>query len=396
MTDLTGLTEQSDLIDRYDPLDPETLKDPYPTYEALRALGGPVWSDRLDSWVLTSYEHCKRVLLDHENFAADWRRAGETVPDVSLSVHTFDPPEHTGIYGVLAHSLMEMASDGLAKRARAEIAARLDALPAGPVNLVTEFTEPLARWFIPQALGLPEFELDVIRPIAAAITQAMDGGLVPSARKPGVEAQGKLADLIETWVEELEPGAPLRELVDRATEAGIPRAATMNSLRTLVVNGFTAVPASLGNALHALARDPRILKEQLGDPVTLDRAPHEFFRFEAPIQGTTRLAVRDTELAGVQVLRGQGVLMMFAAANRDPAHFTEPDRIDLGRWPNHHLTFGYGAHACSGSILAHMLLREVLTVLLERGAVLRLAEPATYKKLATVRTLEILPLEITF
>lgn len=377
----------------YDPLDPETLKDPYPVFEALRAQGRPVWNERLDSWVLTSYEHCRSVLLDHEHFAADWRRAGDNVPDVSLSVHTFDPPEHTPVYTVLAQSLMGMASRQLAARIRAEIGRRLDALPAEPDNLVTEFTEPLARWFIPQALGLPPFDLEVIEPIAAAIAQAMDGGLVPEARKPGLEAQARLSDLIDEWIAELPPDAPLSTLVEQSSAAGVSNAVTMNSLRTLVVNGFTAVPAALGNTLHALAKDENLLK-QLDSPEVLDRAPHEFFRYEAPIQGTTRLAVQDVEFASARVRRGQGVLMMFAAANRDPAQFADPLRIQLDRWPNHHLTFGYGAHACAGSILAHMLVRELLTVLRDRNAVLTLTEPATHKKLATVRTLARLPLRI--
>lgn len=86
--------------------------------------------------------------------------------------------------------------------------------------------------------------------------------------------------------------------------------------------------------------------------------------------------------------------MLFAAANRDPEQFDAPDTVRLNRWPNHHLTFGYGAHACTGSLLAHLLLRELLTVLVERGTTLKPAGPAVHKKLATVRTLAELPLEL--
>ncbi|MFF0851886.1 cytochrome P450 [Streptomyces sp. NPDC003388] len=383
-----------ELTTEYNPLDPATLDDPYRVYAELRAAGTPLWSERLDSWVLTSYDDCKRVLLDHERFAADWRRAGESVPEPALDVHTVDPPEHTAIYGVLADALRDMTSPALAARVRAHVSDRLDALPPGPVNLITAFTEPLARWFIPEAVGLPQFDLDEIRPVAEAITRAMDSGLVPETREPGVAAQRKLAALIDGWVAGMSAGEPVRDLVDRADAAGVPHQLTMNSLRTLVVNGFTAVPASLGNALNALARLETPPKALFDSTETLERAPHEFFRFEAPIQGTTRLAVADTEFAGVKVRRGQGMLMLFAAANRDPAQFSDPDRLDFRRKANHHLSFGYGAHACTGSMLAHLLLREVLTVLAERGIEIRPTGPAVHKRLATVRTLAELPAEV--
>ncbi|WP_330315981.1 cytochrome P450 [Streptomyces platensis] len=384
----------TDAAVEYHPLDPHTLLDPYPVYASLRATGAPVWNQKLDSWVLTSYRDCRQVLLDHENFAADWRRAGETVPDPALDVHTIDPPDHTAIYGVLADSLRDMASDGLAARTRDHIAAMLDERPDGPFNAITEFTEPLARWFIPEAIGVPPFDLTTVRPMAEAITQAMDSGLNPAAREPGVAAQRQLAAMIEDWVTGMDAGHPIRVLVANAMAAGVPRHIAMNSLRTLVVNAFTAVPASLGNALNLLSRDASLLADQLGSPEAIDRAPHEFFRYEAPIQGTTRLAVRDLEFNGVQVRRGQGMLMLFAAANRDPEQFDAPDTVRLDRWPNHHLTFGYGAHACTGSLLAHLLLRELLTVLVERGTTLKPAGPAVHRKLATVRTLAELPLEL--
>lgn len=377
----------------YHPLDPSVLDDPYPAYAAMRTLGTPLWNDALDSWVLTSYADCRAVLADHGTFAADFRRAGEVVSEVGLDVHTIDPPEHTAIYTVLADSLRRMVRPELAVRVRAKVESMLDALPPGPVDMITEFTEPLARWFIPTAIGLPQFDLAVIRPLAEDITRAMDSGLVPEAREPGIAAQGRLAALLENWVAELGPTQPLRLLADQAAAAGVPRHVVMNSMRTLVVNGFTAVPASLGNALHALTRRQIRLAEHRGSQA-LDRAAHEFFRFEAPIQGTTRVCVADTDLAGVRVRPGQGVLMLFAAANRDPAQFADPDRIVLGRWPNPHLSFGYGAHACTGLMLAHLLLRQVLDVLGDRGIMLRPHRPAVRKRLATVRTLGELAVEL--
>ena len=378
----------------YNPLDPATLNDPYPVYAAMRATGTACWNQQLDSWVLTSYQDCCRVLRDHENFAADWRRAGETVPDIALNIHSTDPPEHTAIYTVLADALRHMLNESLTARVRSTVAGMLDTLPTGPVDMVTEFTEPLARWFITETTGLPLLDLATMGPIAEAMTRALDSGLVPEAREPGKWAQWKLSELIETWLAEMDPTQPLRAMVDRATNMGVPRHVTINSLRTLAIVGFTQVPASLGNALHAIAREKIVLKEYLNDAAVLDRAPHEFVRYEAPLQGTTRLCVSDTELAGVRVRRGQGVLVLFAAANRDPARFPDPDRIQLNRSPNPHLAFGHGAHGCSGFRLAHLLLHTVLIVLAQRAVTFRLAGPVRHKPVATLRTLATLPLEL--
>ncbi|MFG1776444.1 cytochrome P450 [Micromonospora sp. NPDC049048] len=377
----------------YQPLDPQTLDDPYPVFRAMREQGRPVWNEALDSWVLTSYAHCRAVLSDPVRFAADFRRAGETVADVGLDVHTIDPPEHTAIYSVLASVINKMVTPELSIDVRSKVEAMVDDLPAGPVNLIEEFTEPLARWFIPRAIGLPPFDLDVVAPIADAITAAMDSGLNPAAREPGIAAQGALAALIEEWVADLPTDQHLPMLVRKASDAGVPRHIIMNSMRTLVVNGFTAIPASLGNALHAVGQH-RIRLAECTRPGDLSRTAHEFFRYEAAIQGTTRLAVTDTDLFGAPVKRGQGVLMLFAAANRDPDVFANPDGITPDRWPNPHLAFGYGAHACTGSVLAALLLREVLSVLADRKLMVCLDRPGVHKRLATVRTLDTLRAEL--
>jgi cytochrome P450 len=291
----------------------------------------------------------------------------------------------------LAEGLRGLATAELAARVRRTVDDMLDALPPGPVNLVTEFIEPLARWYVPEAVGLPHFEPAVIRPISDALTEAMDAGLVPAAREPGLAAQRRLARLIDSRVAEMPPHRPLRALLDAAAGAGMPRPVSTQAVRSLVVHGLTTVPAALGNALHALARDDLLGSGPVPPAATTGRAPHEFFRYEAPIQAATRLCVADTEVAGATFHRGDRVLMLLAAANRDPEAFCEPDQIRLKRWPNPHLSFGQGGRSRSGLMLAHLLLRQVLTVLARRRSTLRLVGQVRYKQLATVRTLAVLP-----
>ncbi|MFD4661088.1 cytochrome P450 [Kitasatospora sp. NPDC058444] len=380
----------------YHPLDPAVHADPYPAYAAMRRTGGPCWNERLNGWLVTSYRDCRQVLRDHETFAADWRRAGESMPDSALSIHHLDPPEHSVVAGLIASTLRPLSSPEFAARVRVTVDELLDSLPPGPVDLIGSFTVPLSRWFVPSAMGLPEFEPEVMEPIAAAIMRAMDAGLVPEAGKPGAAARQKLTGMLKSWIDDMEPGAPLRNLLDDARRAGLPELMTINSLRTLVVNAFSSVPGSLGNSLYALARHRIPLKEHLGTPGVLDdTAPQELFRYDTPLQATTRLCVTDTTLSGADIRRGQDVVVFFGAANRDPERFPEPDRIMLDRTPNGHLAFGYGAHACAGSMLSKLLLGEVLQALARRGASLRLADEVTRHPYATIRSLAALPVEIS-
>jgi cytochrome P450 len=371
----------------YRPLDLDTIHDPYPVYAAMRATGSPCWSDILGSWVVTSYDDCRRVLEDHETFAADRRRGGDKVPDIALNVHSLDPPEHTAISRELAGTLRKVSSADLAARVRVEIGRRLDALPAGPTNLITAFTEPLACWFLSEALGLPALDTLEIRLLGEAIHYAMDSALMPERREPGRVAHRRLAALIETWLAEMPAGRPLSSMVRRANKNGVARQVVVNSIRTLVVNAFTSLPSSVGNVICALGREENLLDQT----VDLGRAVQEFLRHESPSQGTTRLCVADTELAGTPIRSGDSVYVLVAAANRDPAKFDEPDRLRLDRRPNPHMAFGHGVHACAAALLSRMLLRELLAVLTERRVVVRLAGPVVHKSAATVRMIAELP-----
>ncbi|MEU9463963.1 MULTISPECIES: cytochrome P450 [unclassified Streptomyces] len=378
----------------YDPLDPETVRDPYPTYAAMRQLGAPCWNEIMKCWVVTSYEGCRRVLGDHENFAADWRRGGESMPDSALSVHSLDPPDSTVIYRELAATLRQVNTPGLSRRLRHAISDRLRMLTGPPVDLVPDFTEPLACWFLSEVLEVPSLDTPEIRPMGEAIHRAMDAGLVPEAFQPGRDAHRKLAALIETWVASMNPEQPLRNLVDRTAAEGLERTMTLNSVRTLIANAFTSLPASLSTIVHGFARDPGLLTGTV-DEKRLDMAVHEFLRHESPSQGTTRLCVADTVLSGTKICRGEDVLILISAGNRDPAKFDDPDRLRPERWPNQHIAFGHGPHSCSAAMLSRFLLRELVAVLAEGSVSIRVTGPVTYKPAATIRMRATLPAVVT-
>ncbi len=128
------------------------------------------------------------------------------------------------------------------------------------------------------------------------------------------------------------------------------------------------------------------------DPSLIEKAVEEFLRYDSPIQHQTRVAGEDFELGGCRIREGQRVLPMLGAANRDPAQFSDPDRLDIRRQPNPHLAFGYGIHFCLGAPLARMEGQIAIQTVLQRMPALELMnEPLSWRVHSSVRNPERLP-----
>ena len=135
----------------------------------------------------------------------------------------------------------------------------------------------------------------------------------------------------------------------------------------LLVAGTETTTSALGNAVLLLDQYPGDREEMARDPSLLASACEEILRFDPPVQGLCRVANRDVSLHGETIPRGARVHMLFAAANRDPRVFVEPDRFDIRRADNHHLAFGFGVHFCLGASLARMELQIGIDEFLRRA-----------------------------
>jgi cytochrome P450 len=140
----------------------------------------------------------------------------------------------------------------------------------------------------------------------------------------------------------------------------------------LLFAGHETTTNLIGNGLYHLLTHPAELERLRRDPERVPSAVEEFLRFDPPVSGTIRIALRDLELAGERIAEGQQVAAMLASANRDPRRFPDPDRLDLARAPNRHLAFGYGIHFCLGAALARLEAQIAFRTLLARVSTLRL------------------------
>jgi cytochrome P450 len=158
--------------------------------------------------------------------------------------------------------------------------------------------------------------------------------------------------------------------------------------------GHEATVNATGNGWWALFRNPGELERLRNDPSLVPSAVEELMRYDTPAPMFERWVLEDIEIGGVTVPHGQEVALQFASANRDPSVFEDPDRLDLARDPNPHITFGLGVHYCLGAPLARIELAESYRALLRLAPGMRLAEEPRWKPGFVLRGLQALHVEV--
>ncbi|MFI8951203.1 cytochrome P450 [Streptomyces sp. NPDC053750] len=381
------------VTDRYDPLDPEVLRDPYPVLAELRQLEPVFWHVGMDSWALTRYADSVRVLRDHATFARDPRRTGGTVPEPSLSVQTLDPPQQSQVRSLFMTALRAQDLTAIEERAHRLVLERLDVLAGGgPFDVVAELAVPLSVAVVADLLGVEPPPYGEFAAVSDAIMRSMDGGLNPTLVEPGRIARQQLSDLVDSWfAASARPGLLAR--VRQAAAPGGDAAARLyvkNTARVMFQGGYSTMAAAVGNAVHTLLIHPGVL-DRLRDRALLATGVDELVRFDGPVQGTTRTAVRACRIGGVEIAAGQKVVTLFAAANRDPAAFARADELVLDRTPNPHLGYGWGPHSCIGTTVAQAGLRALVAALSDHRAHLAAAGDGVRRRTATMRAFDTLP-----
>lgn len=374
----------------YDPLSTEMLEDPYPHYTELQRDHPIFWNEVMQSWVVTRYRDCRDVLRDHKRFATDWTHTGEVVPPARQNLQSLDPPEQAPLRSLIMNAMLAQDMAAIRGRARAHVDLLLADLAGRPsFDWMGEVAAPVALSITADLLGVAEPALAEYVEISEGLALRMDAGLRPENAALGDGARERLNDLADQWFAEPEPGGFLRQVKDGADRVHVPEHFIHNSVGMMFNASFGTIYATAGNVLFTLLRHPEALAA-LRDKRLLATGVDELIRFDGPAQGTSRVAIRPTELHGVAIEPGQVVMTALAAANRDPAEFAHPDRLVLDRSPNRHLAFGWGVHACVGSMFGRLAIREVVAGLLDAPP-LRLVGTPARRHTATVRTIAELP-----
>ncbi len=397
----------------------EFASDPYPAYAWLRE-HAPVHRTTLPSgveaWLVTRYGDARQALADQrlsknpahhdESPHAKGKTGipGERKAELMTHLLNIDPPDHT--------RLRRLVSKAFTPRRVAEFTPRVQELTdrlidafveKGSADLIHEFAFPLPIYAICDLLGVPEEDQDDFRDWAGMMIRhggGPRGGVARSVKK----MRGYLAELIHRKREE--PGDDLISGLIRASDHGEHltenEAAAMAFI--LLFAGFETTVNLIGNGMYQLLRHPEqreLLQASVaaGETGLLETGIEELLRYDGPVEmATWRYATEPLTLGGQDIPAGDPVLVVLAAADRDPERFDGPDTLDLTRRDNQHLGYGHGIHYCLGAPLARLEGQTALATLLTRLPDLRLAadpEELRWRGGLIMRGLRTLPVEFT-
>jgi cytochrome P450 len=335
------------------------LADPPAAFREMHATG-PLHATSAGISAVCRHADCQAIIL-----SAAWGGDPRTVDPVRLmfaaeplervlSFPELEPPEHTEIRRTIARhfapALAEAVRDG-AERHLAELLEPVDG--AGPVDLMADLVVPFVTRTTSDLFGVPASSRESMAEWSRLVSHRSE--IRP--RRPGEaraerEATAALRQLFAGIVRarrEVDAGdLPSRLVRDADVVALLDDEAIAANLAALVVAAQEQPISLVSNSFIALMTGPSVCREQAVDGELDSRAMEELVRFVSPVQVVPRIALAETEIGGVRFRRGEQVLVMVAAANRDPVAFSRPDRLQLGRDPNPHLGFGFGRHRCLG------------------------------------------------
>ena len=375
----------------YHLLDPDVLANPYPLFRRLRTEDPVHWDPFLHTWVVTRYVDVLEVL---HTFSANRTHTPEKLQAMGLSqmgplaqlmvkqMLFMDPPAHTRLRALASYAFSPARVAVLRSHIREIVNRLLDEVQhKGQMDLIADLAEPLPGIVTAEMLGVPLGDRHQLKDWSADFAEMLGNFQHNPEHAPRMlRTVQNMTAYFRDRVRELKD-IPREGLVhslmtaevdgDRLTEEEV----VANSIVTMV-GGQETTTNLIGNGVLTLLRNPGEMEKLQEDRSLIPTAVEEMLRYESPSQHTGRLAPEDVELGGKAIRKGQAVMAVMAAANRDPERFPDPDRFDVARADNRHLAFGYAAHFCFGAALARVEGQEALEAIVRRLSSLE-SQPGT-------------------
>jgi cytochrome P450 len=375
------------MLPKFDLYDPAVIADPYPTYAALRA-AGPLGRGGPGQWVVSRYADVSRLMTDTRlsgNFSGDYHRltigggpASEFFQRVMLNQ---DPPDHTRIRRLMSHAITPSLSREFAPR----IAGMVDELLAPALDregfdAVTDLGYPLPLQVLGELIAIPAGDLAEVGARAIDVAKAFAAMLGPDERVAAHDSvvwlYGYLAGLLTQ--RRRSPGDDLLSRLLAAQEGGnrLTEQEIIENVIFILFAGFETTTSLIGNGCQALLDQPEQFARLREEPALVRTAVEEFLRFDAPIQVKLRLVLEPLPFADRVLRTGRVLVLLLGSANHDERQFANPEKVDVGRYPNQHESFGGGHHHCIGAALARVEAAAVFDGIARRFARLEPAGPA--------------------
>jgi cytochrome P450 len=375
---------------------PEIRADPWPFFARLRE-ADPVHHRPGGDWLLTRYADCQAVLADprcssnpaHEAQPAEGSPARQAGSNLLLFL---DPPDHTRLRRLVSKAFTPRRVEGLRPRIAELVDTLLDEVAGERTFDVLEaLGYPLPVIVICDLMGVPKGDRNDLKEWSTAASRLLDPDVEGATLEQGLLGAMALAGYFDQLFEERRR-SPQDDLVSglvAAEEAGDRLSA--DELRAITVLLFIAGHETtmnlIGNGTYALLRNPDQLALVRDDPEVARPAIEELLRFDGPVHATARVPTEDIDVGGATIPKGDRMIVALGAANRDPAEYPDPDRLDVTREDNRHLTFSHGIHFCLGASLARVEGQVAIPRLLQRFPDLQLAAEPSYREHLVLRGL---------
>ncbi len=398
---------------RFDPLSPDQLADPYPTYASLRERSPVHYEPEHDLWIVSRHEDVVAVSLNTADFSSVGSVQSTTTPypdevqevlaggiGEMIWMTASDDPDHRRVRGLINRVFTPKRVRDLEPQIERYVHALIDEFAGdGRADIIERFAWPLPLWGLVEILGIPRSDLERLHKWSyewlrlMQVTDPLDQ-LVAYAHS-FVELQHYVLDALHRRQAE-----PTDDLMTGLLEARLtvdpPLSVTQLAWvpMNLIVAGHVTVTRAIGSGLVSLIDRPEQMeKVRKASDGVMANAVEEILRYESPAQGLFRTALRDVEIAGTVIPEGAKVMVHYGSANRDPALFDGPAEFRIDR-PDvrHHVAFGKGAHFCVGAPLARAELKHSFRGLLDRLPGLRRAGEGTRDTIFFARGWSSLPL----
>jgi pimeloyl-[acyl-carrier protein] synthase len=350
-------------------LEPEILANPYPLYNKLRTEDPVHWDRFLQTWVVTRYADVVNVL---HSFSADRTPTPEQLTAMGLSALNpiakvmvkqmlfMDAPMHTRLRGLASAAFTPAKVEVLRGHIQEIANDLLDRVQTrGRMDVIAEFAAPLPAIVTAEMLGVPTEDHADLKKWSADFAEMLGNFQHnPDRIHRVLESTNNLTTYFQKAINRMREH-PREGLIhslmtaelngDRLTDEEI----VANCIVTMV-GGQETTTNLIGNGLLTLMRNPEKLVQLRDNSRLIPSAVEELLRYESPSQHTGRIAREDVQIGDKQIRKGQAVMAVMAAANRDPERFSDPDQLILDRADNKHLAFGWSSHFCFGAPLARM------------------------------------------
>nr|WP_249123658.1 MULTISPECIES: cytochrome P450 [unclassified Bradyrhizobium] len=394
----------------FNPLSPDFIRDPYPTFERLRT-DDPLYLTPLGIYLASRHADVSQILRD-KRFGKDFvnrmtRRSGAQIleePIYRSMRHWMlvqDPPDHTRLRGLVVKAFTARRVEDMRPRIQQIVDETLDRIiPQGHMDLIEDFAFRLPVTIICDMLGIPEDHREVFYKSSRDGGRLLDPVPLSAEEIRDANAGNEMAQLYFRQLFELRrrnPGDDLTSQLVHAEEDGqkLTNEELTANIILLFGAGHETTVNLIGNGLLALHRHPDQLALLRTSPALITNAIEEFLRYDSSVQSTGRVALEDIDdIGGKRIPRGENVLCLLGSANRDPAAYPDhPDRLDITRTNVRPLSFGGGIHFCLGAQLARIEAEIAIATLLRRVPGLRLddADNPEWRPTFVLRGLKRLP-----